>query len=342
MRQLNFYILLLLLFSVLQFSVFSKNANAGDLPLRGINLAGAEFGSAKLPGVLFKDYIFPSDKDIKTYADFGFEVIRLPFKWERLQPELENEFDKNYLANIHKVVTEANKYGVLVVLDVHNYGTYRGDKIGSDNVSQEAFNDLWFRLANHFKNNTNVIFGLMNESNKHKAAEWFAIAQGALLSIRETGAMQKIFVPSTLWSNAHRFLKKDGEYSNAEMLTQIKDPQNNFVFEVHTYFDSDNSGIHDTCPSGENIGVDRIKEITKWLKDNNYRAFLGEFGASQNEVCLKVLDKTLAYMDENSDAWYGWSYWAASKWFGDYMFNVYPPDIQKYPQAKILEKYISK
>ena len=78
------------------------------------------------------------------------------------------------------------------------------------------------------------------------------------------------------------------------------------------------------------------------MKDNNYRAFLGEFGASQNEVCLKVLDKTLAYMDENSDAWYGWSYWAASKWFGDYMFNVYPPDIQKYPQAKILEKYISK
>jgi len=52
------------------------------------------------------------------------------------------------------------------------------------------------------------------------------------------------------------------------------------------------------------------------------------------------LDKMLAYMDANSDAWYGWTYWAASKWFGDYMFNVYPPDTEKYPQAKVLKKYI--
>ncbi len=330
----------MLLIFLLTVPSFVKIAKAADLPLRGINLAGGEFGSNKLPGALFKDYIFPSKQDIKAYADFGFQLIRLPFKWERLQPKLNNAFEKNYLGYIEDVVSEANKYGVVVVLDVHNYGMYRKEKIGSSNVPTSSFEDLWFRLATHFKNHKNVIFGLMNEPNKHDAAEWFPIAQAAVTKIRETKASQTIFIPSTFWSNAHRFLLKDGDYSNAEMLSQINDPMNNFVFEVHTYFDHDSSGTHNTCDKGDTIGINRLEEITQWLNVNQYQAFLGEFGASKNKVCLSTLDKTLAFMDDHKNAWYGWAYWAASPWFGDYMYNVYPPDINTYPQAKILKKYI--
>jgi len=316
--------------------------NKHALPLRGINLVGAGFASSALPGRENFDYIFPSASDIKIYADFGMEVIRLSFLWERLQPELDKPLNAQYLNGIESVVREANNHGLFVILDVHNYGAYQSKLIGSDEVTQDSFNNLWFRLATHFKDDKNVMFGIMNEPNRHSAAEWFSISQGALLAIRGAGAKQKILVPSTFWSSAYRFFKKDGTYSNAELLGTIKDPENNFIFEVHIYFDSDSSGTHDTCPDGEDIGVERIKDITQWLKTNKFQAILGEFGASQNSTCLKNLDKTLAYMDANNDAWYGWAYWAAGPWLGDYMFSVYPPDTNKYPQAKILKKYIDK
>lgn len=312
-----------------------------ELPIRGVNFAGPEFAGHKLPGTVNKDYVFPSSKDIKTYSEFGFELIRLPFKWERLQPSLEQSLDTPYLKNISNVVIEAAKYDMRVVLDVHNYGTYKSSKIGSDQVTQQAFNDLWFRLALHFKDNENVIFGIMNEPNKHTPIEWFPIAQGALTTIRDTGAKQKILVPSTYWSNAHRFTLKDGLYSNADLLKHIQDTENNFAFEVHTYFDHDNSGTNKDCPK-DNIGVKRLENITQWLKDNNFEAFLGEFGSSENQACLVILDETLAYMDDNKDVWLGWSYWGASPWFGDYMYNVYPPDVETNPQAKILKTYLDK
>ena len=341
MNILKYLLLVFIFTTVYVANVYSQDSTdkKPNEVIRGINLAGAEFAGNKLPGINNKDYVFPNEKDIKIFADFGFQLIRLPFKWERLQPVLEKDFDKQYLANIKKVVIEANKYEVKVVLDVHNYGTYKGDKIGTDIVTQQAFNHLWFHLAKQFKNNDNVLFGIMNEPNKHSALEWFPIAQGALASIRKAGAKQKVLIPSTYWSNAHRFNKKDGLYSNADLLQNIQDPENNFVFEVHTYFDKDNSGRHATCPK-EDIGIKRLREITSWLQDNNFQAFLGEFGASKNEDCLKIMTDTLAFIDENSNAWYGWSYWGASRWFGDYIYNVYPPEVEMFPQAAILKSYI--
>jgi endoglucanase len=182
----------------------------------------------------------------------------------------------------------------------------------------------------------------MNEPYLHDAKEWAPIAQAAILSIRETGANQAIFVPGTLYSSASRWMTKDGALSNGEALKDIYDPINNIVFEAHSYFDNDSSGTKPTCSKGETIGVERLKSFTGWLRENNFKGFLGEFGVSEDPTCLAALDKKLAYMDANSDVWYGWSYWAASPWFGDYMFNVYPPNVDEHPQLQILKRTIDK
>ena len=55
--------------------------------LTGVNIAGAEFNSKRLPGVIFKDYTYPKDSELAYIAAQGANVIRLPFRWERLQPE---------------------------------------------------------------------------------------------------------------------------------------------------------------------------------------------------------------------------------------------------------------
>ena len=59
---------------------------AGAACLRGVNLAGAEFGKGR--GSYGKDYAYPSAETIAYFAGKGFNAARLPFKWERLQPRL--------------------------------------------------------------------------------------------------------------------------------------------------------------------------------------------------------------------------------------------------------------
>ena len=214
---------------------------------------------------------------------------------------------------------------------------YNGNVIGSGEVPVSAFADLWTRLAEHYKDQPYVAFGLMNEPHKQTAEEWASIAQQAIDAIRKTGAQQQIFVPGTSYSGAHSWMKKHGQLSNAEAVGKITDPANNLIIEAHDYFDSDSSGTHASCVS-EDVGEQRLADFTKWLRATKHKGFLGEFGASKEPVCLAALARTLKYMSDNNDVWYGWTYWAAAAWFGDYMFNIYPPDPARFPQVEILKK----
>lgn len=121
-------------------------------------------------------------------------------------------------------------------------------------------------------------------------------------------------------------------------MKNITDSGNNFAYEVHQYFDNNSSGTSETCVS-PTVGADRLKTFTSWLRNNNQRGFLGEFGISANETCMQALDNMLAYMHANADVWMGWTYWAAGPWWGNYMFSVEPANGQDKPQMAILEKY---
>lgn len=313
-----------------------NNAFAEDTKqLVGVNIAGAEFNGSKLPGRHTFDYIWPNAKDIERFASAGFTVIRVPFLWPRMQPELNGTLDSNEVKYLDAVIEAGKKNNVKIVLDPHNYGNYRGNLIGSVAVPVTAFADFWKKLAERYKGYPNVIFNLMNEPNKQTAQEWASYAQTAVDAIRSTGASQLILIPGTHWTGAHSWISS----GNADALKNIKDPQNNFAFDMHQYFDTDSSGTHASCVS-EDIGVKRLKKATQWLNDNGKQGFLGEFGASNDPVCLKVLENTLNYMKQNENVWKGWAYWAAGAWWGNYMFNINSLDVQKAPQFSVIKLYL--
>src|SRR5690606_19864579 len=85
--------------------------------LTGVNLAGAEFNTKKLPGVIFKDYTYPNSKEMAYIAGQGANIIRLPFRWERLQPSLDGAFDAAELKRIQTTVTQAQANDLCVLLD---------------------------------------------------------------------------------------------------------------------------------------------------------------------------------------------------------------------------------
>lgn len=304
----------------------------------GVNLAGAEFKGKKIPGKVNKDYFYARKEHLDYFLNQGFNTIRLPFRWERLQPELGGDFDPKELSRIDKVVTHTTGKGGHLVLDPHNYAKYRRKPIGSKDVPIKAFASFWAQLADRYKTNKGVIFGLMNEPYKIRADHWRRAVEAAIAAIRATGARNLILVPGTAWTGAHSWLKRHNGISNAVAFRTLSDPANNIAFEVHQYFDSNYSGTHDACQN-EAIGENSLKKFTKWLRDNNHRGFLGEFGATNNEVCLKALDRTLKYVGANADVWLGWTYWAAGAWWKKYRFNVHPSPKETRPQLKILKKH---
>lgn len=62
-----------------------------------------------------------------------------------------------------------------------------------------------------------------------------ATMQAGIDGIRSTGAKNLITVPGNAYTGAHSWLQNYYGTPNSEVMIKIKDPQNNFVFEMHQY-----------------------------------------------------------------------------------------------------------
>ena len=62
----------------------------------GMNIACADFGSV-FPGEYNKDYTYPTDSDLVYWEKKGLKLVRMPFKWERLQYKLDGGLNKHDL-----------------------------------------------------------------------------------------------------------------------------------------------------------------------------------------------------------------------------------------------------
>jgi endoglucanase len=319
-------------------SIASPDASATLPFLAGVNLSCAEFGSA-LPGTYDKDYTYPTQAEVGYFVGKGMKVFRLPFRWERLQQQKKAALDKTELSRIDAFIAGATGKGAYVVLDPHNYARYNGQIIGQASVSKADFADLWSKLAAHFKSNPLVIFGVMNEPHDMGTELWRDDANAAIQAIRAAGAMNLILVPGNGWTGAHSWDSTYYGTANAVAMLTIVDPGNNYAFEVHQYLDSDSSGTSASCVSAQ-VGVDRLKGFTAWLKQHGARGFLGEFGCAASSTCLQAVDNMLGHIDANRQHWIGWTWWAAGPWWGDYMFSIEPKNGKDAAQLSTLLNHL--
>lgn len=301
----------------------------------GVNLSGGEFASEKLPGTIFKDYVYPDLADMHYFQSLGMNTFRLPFLWERIQPQLFGALDQAELQRIVDTVAAARSIGVCMILDVHNYGEYRGQPLGSVQVPQAALSDLWVRLLPSFKDPGNVAFDLMNEPSKISIANWVTTAQEAVDALRKSGAKNLILVAGGNWSGAHDWFSKDGGLSNADGFRSFHDPANNYLIEAHQYADSDFSGTHASCIEPARL-TKIMADLTQWGASTRQRLFLGEFGVSTNARCLDALTAMVGKMKGNP-VWGGWTYWTAGKWLGSYPLSIHPDSNGDKPQVAILK-----
>ncbi|TDL27839.1 glycoside hydrolase [Rickenella mellea] len=277
----------------------------------GVNESGAEFGSA-IPGVLGKDYTWPSPSSIDYFVGQGFNAFRVPFMMERLSPSgLTGGFDATYLSGLMTIVNYITSKGAYAAIDPHNYMRYNGQIISSTS----DFQTWWKNLAGQFSTNSHVIFDVMNEPNGIDATTVFNLNQAAVYGIRSSGATsQLILVEGTSWTGAWSWVSS----GNGAVFGAIKDPNNNTAIQMHQYLDSDSSGTSPTCVS-PTIGAERLAAATAWLQANNLKGFLGEIAA-----CISAVSGALCTMQQ-SGVWIGATWWAAGPWWGTYFTSIEPP-----------------
>jgi endoglucanase len=330
--------MLIILMTIVGIFVQPLRAAPAPIAYTGVSLAGAEFGENNLPGTYGVNYIYPTRDEVDYFLGKGMNVLRLPFRWERLQPTAFGPFDAAEQARMDDFVAYATGRGASVLLDPHNYARYYGGLIGRE-VPITAFADFWGRLAQRYKDNPRVIFGLMNEPHDMPTEQWRDAANAAIQAIRATGASNLITVPGNAWAGAHSWNQSWYGTPNAVAMLGIVDPANNYLIEVHQYLDGDSSGRSDQCVSAS-IGVERVQQFTDWLRQNGRRALLGEFGGGRNPTCDAAVDALLGYLHNNTDVWMGWIWWAGGPWWGDYIFALDPSGGQDRSQMAVLSRYL--
>lgn len=305
-----------------------------ELCLRGVNLSGAEFG--EVPGRPNTDYTYPGEAAIQRLAKLGMSSFRLPFRWERIQPELNGPLDLMELARLDQTVAQAEAAGLVTILDLHNFAYYAKRQLGAPELPAAALGDVWGRLASHYRDRPKLVFSIMNEPYDIHSAAWARIQNGAIAAIRKAGARQLILVTGTAYGGAHSWTSDLPVGNNGRDLLGVADPLDRYAYDFHQYLDADFSGRAPEC-SGADRALKAIDDVTAWLKTHDRRGFLGEFAASDRPECLRALRQMAARVDASPKQWLGWSYWGAGAWWPqDYVFNIEPTPAGERPQMKVL------
>jgi len=243
-----------------QAAVLERHASSGAV-LRGVNVAGAEFGAPQIestssfsnrdPGTYDTAYHYDTQATFDYLGSRGVRLVRLPVRWERLQRAPFAPLDVAEVASLRAALSRAGGAGLAVVVDVHNFGGYylsdgtEGVRraVGSPELPVTAFADLWSRLSAAVTDVPSVAgYGLMNEpvnlpslDGQAPARTWERASQAAVDAVRARGDRHLVLVPGYEWAGAQHWTEQ-------HPVAWVSDPAANIRYEAHHYWDGDNSG----------------------------------------------------------------------------------------------------
>lgn len=311
---------------------------------RWISVAGLEFGTDRdefcndKPGVLGQDFFLNSRATFERLAKHGFTTFRIPFRWERLQPDLGGPLDPDGVQHLRLQLNLATRVNGHALLDLHNYGRYTcrvdgkpaecglGEELsGQVRVDPEHLADFWARMAHAFSGQPALIgYGLMNEPHDLPEGAWVEASKKAVEAIRAEGDKTRIYVAGDRWSSSAHW-----DRSNPER-PWIDDPEARITYEAHCYLDQNGSGTYQKSfeeeleydPELRTRAAKRLQPFLDWLRDNGAEGMLGEFAVPvQDRSWVSLLPSMLATLDR---AGVQSTWWAAGERWGNYPLSLQP------------------
>jgi endoglucanase len=155
------------------------DARGRTVLLRGVNWFGIETGLHAPDGLSSRDY----KEMLSQIKSLGYNLIRLPYSVQSLRSQDVNGINfqlgsnqelqgKSPLEVMDAVIQEANRQGLLVLLDSHRLNDQRIPELWyGDGFTEADWIDTWKMLATRYKNYPNVI-GADLKNEPHGRASW--------------------------------------------------------------------------------------------------------------------------------------------------------------------------
>jgi aryl-phospho-beta-D-glucosidase BglC (GH1 family) len=174
--------------------------------LRGTSANGGELYrdgfSNQNPGTYGSHYVYPDEADFRYLAGRGHKIARVPFRWERIQPQIGESLSTQEVSRLRSSLRGAAAAGMRVIIDVHNYAGYHFSdgnfRIGTARLPLWTFEDLWSRLSAAFKGQPSVLaYDIMNEPQDMLGGvpQWEDASRRAVAAIRQNGDGKLVMVP---------------------------------------------------------------------------------------------------------------------------------------------------
>ncbi|KAJ4415929.1 hypothetical protein N0V82_007050 [Gnomoniopsis sp. IMI 355080] len=305
----------------------ATTSSSGNTTYAGVNIAGLDFGCGTDGTCTVDGVTFPSTGAAQMQhfsSSDNLNVFRLTVGWQYLtNAVIGGDLDATNFGQYNTLMSSCLAItGAKCIVDIHNYARWDGNIIGqsSSGPTNEQFAALWTSLATEYSNNTNVIFGIMNEPHDLTVSTWADTVQAAVTAIRAVAPDNMILMPGSSYSSAATLPTEAGPY-----LLNVTNPDgttDNLMFDVHKYLDSDNSGTSTECVTN-NID-DAFEPLATWLRTNNRQAMLSETGGGNTASCIQYVCEELAYLNENSDVFLGYVGWAAGAFDSTYALTLTP------------------
>ncbi|EKD20103.1 cellulase [Drepanopeziza brunnea f. sp. 'multigermtubi' MB_m1] len=242
--------------------------------------------------------------------DDQMNVFRLPVSWQFLvNNEIGRKLDSPNFVQYDELMQACLGLGTHCVIDIHNFARFNGAIIGQGGPTDSQFADLWVELATKYKDNSKVIFGLMNEPHGLDVPTWAKTVQTVVTAIRTAGATsQMILLPGSDFASAGQFVRS----GSADALIKVTNPDRStdgLIFDLHGHLDQDNSGALAECTT-DNV-ADGFAIAADFLRQNRRQALVSETRAGSAESCVTNLCAQNKFLNENSDVFLGYIAWAA-------------------------------
>lgn len=131
-----------------------------------------------------------------------------------------------------------------------------------------------------------------------------------------------ILLPGNGWTGAATFVS-DGSLAALKNVKNLDGSTTNLIFDVHKYLDSDGSGTHTDCITGN---VDVFNSLASSLRAAGRQAMISETGGGNTQSCVNYVCQEIATLNSNSDVYLGYVAWAAGAWQSswNYELNLVP------------------
>jgi aryl-phospho-beta-D-glucosidase BglC (GH1 family) len=179
--------------------------------LRGMNTSSGAVTqsgfSRSSPGTYGGDYVYPDRADFEYLRGRGLNVTRVPFRWERVQPQLNGALKSAELARLKGCFDAASAVGMRVIPNVNTYGgkyyfsAWSSGVLGSTRVPISAYKDLWVRLAEVWNGHPAIAgYDIMNDVFNLPGGipTWERASQAAVDGIRTRDDNTRIWVAGWL------------------------------------------------------------------------------------------------------------------------------------------------